>query len=271
MSSVPSPGNDSHHSLSLLAICLFVWAVSCGPPQIRQKPLPRAGASPVDRPEVVLLVDGQTVLGNRPEGVEFVGVLTGAGYQGLRPPTEQDESVEETRQLWVLQLRSEDGATEYRLGFGLESRLAPALRRSQIYSVMLRVQHRGMFLPPALAVSIRDQAGTLLYLLDVDGAAVAMLLPKGLHLSSSKRPAFTTALTTASGCALTFLHHFLDVSAGNRSAALAPGEERYFRTDEGTYRVASLDISSSRDDVECVSEHPTYSAYVVERAEGDER
>ncbi len=263
MSSVPSRGIDSHRPFPILAVWLGLLAISCGPPLIRQRPLPRAGTSPAERPEVVLLVDGQPVLGNQPDGLEFDGLLVAAGFQSIRPAA--DEREEEGIPFWVLQFRAIDGETDYRLGLGMEEKLVPKLKRSAFFHVRFGVQHRGMFLPPALAVSILDETGRLLYLLDVDGAAGAAELPKGLSVDRSNRSAFTTALTMASGCALTLTHHFLEVEAGSRSASLAPGEERFFRAEDGTYRVVSLDISTSRDDVECVSEHPTYSAFVVER------
>jgi len=270
MSSVPSPGIDSISSLRIVVVWVCLLSISCGPATVRQRPLPRAGTPPVERPIIELLVDGQPVAGTQPAGLQFTAILSGTGYQSLHPVSPDAEELD-SEVLWVLQFRPEDATTDYRLGLGLEQRLAPRLKRSEPYRVTHHMHHRGMFLPPALAVAIYDESDTLLYLLDVDGASEAALLPQGLTLTRTTRVAFTTALTTASGCALTISHHFLDVTAGNRSAALAPGEERIFRTDVGTYRVACFDISSSRDDVECLSEHPTYSAFLVERVDDDDQ
>lgn len=257
-----SPSAATIPASLLLPLLLLV---ACGPPMVAPPALPRAGLAPLERPEILLSVDDFPVEPGSSEGFAFRLPLVSSGYVSLASGEEGDEAVAFTLEFQA-DAKVEPGAPRHRLALIMAPELLPQLDRGELYEVVFFQNHRGIFLPPAQGVIVRDAAGELVYLLSSDEGVPLEQLPGGLRMLPARTVAFTTAQLSLSGCRLLNEHHFVELQQpGERKQSLAPGESRTIETDGPAYRFVLFDCSISEEEVECMAESPPHFTYLLRR------
>ena len=243
--------------------CCIVTFATCSPPIIQQAPLPRGMIAPVERPEMILHIDGFPAEPSNAEGISFNLPLIAQGYRSV----EAVEDVDETATYSLEFMEPAEGIGDpvvYRLTINrAATSYLPRLTRGESYKVHYFQNHRGIFLPPSQGITIFDEQDRLLYLLSTDEAVPLRLLPDGLTLLPSQRTAFETTLINQSGCHIMKRHQFVDVTTEGRKSTLTSGEEKELIITGRVYRLVLFDYSLSDDDIECLMEAPPHFSFML--------
>ena len=246
-------------SMLLVALCC-----TCGAPRIKQQPLVQSSAPPVERPDLLLYRNGLPVEPSGTDGAAFHRRLAATGYRTEKT----EENAPGDHMYHTFTFRDPGGkGDEYRLAFLTQDKHLPKLKTGKRYQVTYFQNHRGMFLPSAQGVVIRDNDGNLVYLLSSDDAVPLSELPEGLSITPSRRIAFATNRLTATGCNIDKEHHFLDVTTGDRTMSVTPGQAKRVRTKNGYLKLTLFDYSVSQAEFECMAEAPPYFTYLLEAEE----
>ena len=246
---------------------LLILGAACTGPQIAQRPLPVAAASPMPRPEAYLYIDQFPVEPEGSAGHRFSAPLVSAGYQSVREDDGIAEDMTYTLDFRAAQSETDEPQPLHRIALVAGAKMVPRLQRGTDYTVTYHYHDRGMFLPPSLGVVINDDLGRVEYFLSADEAAPLSQLPEGITLLPSRKTAYSTTRATAAGCHIQKRHFFVEFISGDTRTALAPGETKVIRSASGLYRVTLFDCSVSDTDVDCLVEDPPHFSVLLEAIE----
>ena len=232
----------------------------------------RGAALPDERPEVYLYIDGMPYEPYGTDNVKFRAVLRSSGFA-------RGEDATETQTLYSMVFRTvpsrlDNGngkpeAVEYRLSFSMDNSFFPDLGAGRTYSAVFYYKARGLFVPPAVGLVIRDETGGLQLLLNCDQAVPLSQLPAGFNLRNTDQVASVTTAQSPSGCTVQKLHRFMEVVAKGRKAIIGPGEEMTLPVLRGTYRVVLFDNSTTDAEVDCLAENPPHFSYMLQAVAGE--